>query len=165
MKNRLPTRDPIGKEQRRSRAQRRVGHGSKCECGESRPESLIPCSDPMICAECKRKQKGQSVLDRHHVAGQRNHDLTLPIPANDHRAILSPAQYDWPNKTLENPNGSPLRSAAGCIRGFCDTVVYLLEKLILWIADLLENLDEQLTDRFGDDYWHTLKINFMKGQG
>jgi hypothetical protein len=163
MKNGLPTRDPIGKAQRRSRAERRIGYGSKCACGESRPEALIADSVPMACAECKRRQKGQSITDRHHVAGRANHDLTIPVLANDHRAILTPAMYDWPKETRENPTGSPLLAAAGCIRGFCDTVVYLIEKLILWIAELLENLHEQLTCILGDNYWQVLKTGFAKG--
>ena len=79
MRNKIHSRDPIGKEMRRSRAQRRVGPDAKCACGESRPEALIAGSTPMICAECKRKQKGQSVMDHHHVAGRRNHDLTVAV--------------------------------------------------------------------------------------
>lgn len=159
MRNDLPSRDPIGKELRRARAQRRVGHGSKCaSCGESRPEALIAGSSPMICAECKRKQKGQSIVDRHHVAGRNNHNLTVPVRVNDHRAIFGPAQCDWRKETLENPTGSPLLAASACIRGFCDFVIYLINELLLWIADLLEDFHKELVHRFGDHYWQVLNI-------
>ena len=161
MRNKIPTRDPIGTEQRRNRAQRRIGPGSKCaQCGEARPEALIAHSNPMICAECQRRQKGHSVLDHHHGAGQANHDLTIPVPTNDHRAILTPAMYDWPKETRENPTGSPVLAAAACIRGFCDTAIYLIDKLIYWVADLLEALHEVLVCEFGENYWRVLKIRY-----
>jgi hypothetical protein len=60
---------------------------------------------------------------------------------------------DWPKETLENPDKSPLLAAAGCIRGFCDTLVYLIEELLLWIADLLERLHCILIEKFGERYW------------
>lgn len=160
MKSRIPARDPIGKAQRRSRAERRIGPGGKCACGETRPEALISDSSPMTCAECRRRQKGQSVMDRHHVAGQTNHDLTIPVPVNDHRSFLTEAMYDWPKQTRENPTGSPLLAAAACIRGFSDTVIYLIQELICWIADLLETLHEQLICEFGEEYWRILKDGF-----
>ncbi len=160
MQNRIPTRDPIGKELRRNRAQRRVGLDKKCTCGEPQPEALIAGSDSVICAECQRKKKGLSVMDHHHVAGRANHDLTVPLPANDHRSILTPAMYDWPKETRENPTGSPLLAAAACIRGFCDTVIYLIDKLIYWVAELLEALHEVLVCEFGENYWRVLKIRY-----
>ena len=160
MRTQIPSRDPIGKELRRSRAQRRVGPDAKCACGESRPEALIAGSTPMICAECKRKQKGQSVMDHHHVAGRRNHDLTVPVPVNDHRAILTPAMYDWPKETRENPTGSPLLAGAARIRGFCDFVIYLMDEVLLLVAEVFEALHKELVHRFGEHYWQVLKIRF-----
>jgi hypothetical protein len=114
----------------------------------------------MICAECQRKEKGFSVMDLHHIAGQSNHRLAIPVPVNDHRAILTPDMYDWPKATRENPTGSPVLAAAACIRGFCDTVIYLIEKLIHWIAEFLEALDENLERQCGEQYWLILKIGF-----
>ena len=155
MPRKLPARDPIGKELRRSRAQRRVGTNSRCACGESRPEALIEGSKPITCASCRRKEKGLPIVDQHHVAGKANHDLTIPVPVNDHRAILTPDMYDWPRETRENPSGSPLLAAAACIRGFCDTLIYLVEVLLYWIAEFLEDLHSFLVDRLGETYWIT----------
>jgi len=76
---------------RKSIAARRVGIGSKCECGENRPLALIAGSKPMICAACKRRAQGRTTYDHHHPAGDANHRLTVPIPVNDHRAVLSEA--------------------------------------------------------------------------
>lgn len=146
MKRQRPE-DPIRNYQRNSVAARRKA-GQSCKCGETQPQALIT-----ICAECLRKQDGKSVLDAHHPAGRANHPLTVKVPANAHRAILSDAQYDWPKETWENPRGSPLRAGAASIRGYYETTDYLNEELLFWIAPLLEALDETLRDRLGTDWW------------
>jgi hypothetical protein len=152
--------DPIKAHQRKSAAARRVGVGARCKCGEDRPEALITGSRPMTCAACKRTANGKSTLDRHHVAGKANHSLTIPIPVNDHRAILTADQYDWPKKTLENPDRSPLLAAASCIRGFISTVRYFLDKLLGWIPAVLELADQFLTHHLGPHWW--TKIEFTR---
>jgi len=70
-------------------------------------------------------------------AGRANHPATVSIPVNDHQT-LTDSQYDWPTKTYENPEGSPLLAGAACIRGYYDTNSYLNEQLLLWVARLLE---------------------------
>lgn len=158
-----PDLDPIAHAKRRTIASRRVGIGSACACGEDRPFSLIGGSNPMICHECNRRKKGCRTFDGHHPAGRANHPLTVPVPANDHNSILSEAQRIWPKKTLENPDGSPLLAAAACIRGFVDTVVYRLGKLLLWIPPFLEGLDAFLIAQFGWKWWTKREfVEFMK---
>lgn len=148
----LPS-DPVASAKRKSIAQRRIGIGNQCACGENRPAALIAGSDPMICEECRRHKKGHSRFDQHHVAGRANHALTIPVPANDHIAVLSERQYCWPKVTRENADKSPLLAGAGCIRGLFDSLVYLLEKLLLWIPPFLENLDAFLTEHLGKRWW------------
>ncbi len=92
-------------------------------------------------------------MDKHHFAGQPNNSLTVPVPVNDHRADLSVAQADWPKATRENPDGSPLLAAAACIRGFVDWVLYLIQKGVMWVAELLEALDKYLVETRGTKYW------------
>lgn len=150
-------RDPIAAAKRKSVAARRVGIGNECVCGENRPIALIAGSQPTICAECDRRKKGLKIDDGHHVAGKANHPLIIPIPANDHKE-LSEAQYDWPKATRENPDGSPVLSIAGSIRGFCDTIVYLVKKLLLWIPEYLEKLDAFLASYFGPKWWTMLEF-------
>jgi len=145
--------DPIKAARRKSMSTRRVGIGARCACGEDRPQALIAGTDPIICAECKRRAEGRSIYDQHHPASKSNHDLKIPIPVNDHRAVLSEAQYEWPKATLENPDGSPLRAAAGCIRGIIDKIKYLLDELLGWIPHFLETLDEFLAARLGSHWW------------
>jgi len=95
-------------------------------------------------------------LDAHHVAGKSNSPVTIPVPVNDHRAELSPAQLDWPKKTRDNPNNSPVLSAAGSFRGFADTIRYLSDRLLLSSAENLEKFDAVLEEKFGPDWPQTL---------
>jgi hypothetical protein len=150
----LPQRDAVSAYQRKATAARRVGRNKECACGEKRPEALIAGSTPVICAACKRKKEGKTVVDEHHVFGKANDaNTTIPVPINDHRAELSRAQQDWPNKTLQNPNGSPLLAGASRVRGFVDTIVYLIEQGLLWIAAMLEALDAFLERALGPKWW------------
>ncbi len=100
----------------------------------------------------------KSSQEPHHVAGQRNSALTVALPANDHRAILSVNQYDWPARTLQNPDGSPLLAAAAALRGFADLIIYLLNALIYPVAHLLEALDEVLQNERGEQWWKQTPI-------
>lgn len=145
--------DPIVTAKRKNVTARRVGLGKECACGENRPKALIPRSKPTICEKCKRLSDGRCTDDAHHVAGKSNHPLTMPVPVNDHVARLSESQYEWPQVTRENPDSSPLLAIAGCIRGFYDTIVYLLDRLLLWAAEFVENLDAFLTFHFGRKWW------------
>jgi hypothetical protein len=45
--------------------------------------------------------------------------------------------------------GSPLIAAAACIRGFIDTILYLIEKGLHWVADMLETADAYLANKLG----------------
>jgi hypothetical protein len=153
MKTRQTRPDPIAKSQRKAIAARRLGTNLRCACGESRVETLVKDGNEIICAKCKRRKKGQTIVDQHHVAGRANSPITVAVPVNDHRALLSEAQRDWPKQTLENPDGCPLRAAAGCILGFVDTVVYLIDQLLRWIAEMLELLSDLLAKRLGPKWW------------
>ena len=97
-------------------------------------------------------------MDNHHPAGDANDATTIAVPVNDHRGELSVAQYDWPKKTLENPDGSPLLARAACIRGFVDTNYYLVEKLLLPGPEFYELLDALLTEKFGTKWWTNTEL-------
>ncbi len=97
-------------------------------------------------------------MDDHHFAGKANSPATIRVPVNDHRARLSVAQSDWPKSTLANPNGSPLLASAACIRGFVDTLLYLNEEGLPWIADMLETLDALQVKQLGPRWWLKTEI-------
>jgi hypothetical protein len=158
MPRKLPRRDPSGAYRRKAIAARQVGVGAHCSCGEGRPEALIAGSDPPICAACERAAKGRTTKDDHHSFGRANNPATISVPVNDHRAVLSVAQAEWPKSTLRNAEGSPLLAGAACVRGFVDTILYLIEKGLLWLADMLEKLDEILLNKLGPKWWVNTEI-------
>jgi hypothetical protein len=158
MPRKLPSRDAIGAYRRKVVAARRVGLDIHCSCGEKRPEGLIPGSKPTTCAACQRTASGRTAIDNHHFAGKANSPTTIPVPVNDHRAGLSVSQADWPKSTLINAQGSPLLAAAACLRGFVDSVLYLIEQGLLWIAEMLEKLDVFLAKKLGAKWWHETEI-------
>jgi hypothetical protein len=114
---------------------------------------LIPGAKPMICAACQRKKIGHSMLDGHHPAGEANDPTKTPIPVNDHRAILSPKQYEWPQETWENPSGDPILAGAACMRGYCETDTYLGASLVIPRIEMLEALSSFLRERLGPKWW------------
>ena len=91
--------------------------------------------------------------DNHHPFGKANNSATIPVPVNDHRAALNVAQQDWLKKTLENPDRSPLLAAAASVRGFIDTILYLIKAGLHWIAGMLEKADAFLVEKFGSKWW------------
>jgi hypothetical protein len=92
-------------------------------------------------------------VDKHHPAGEANDPTKTPIPVNDHRAVLSPKQYEWPEETWENRKGSPLRASAACVRGYCETNDYLVASLLIPRAEMLEVLDGFLEKWLGPNWW------------
>jgi hypothetical protein len=153
MPRKLPPRDVTNEYRRKTVAARRAGLDAACSCGENRPEALVPGMKPPTCAKCQRIKAGHTTRDDHHSFGRANSPITISVPVNDHRARLSVDQMDWPKSTLRNPQGSPLLSAAAHIRGFIDVVLYLIEEGLLWIADMLEMLDEFQVKNLGPKWW------------
>lgn len=153
MPNKSTLRDPEAACIRKATAMRRAGLNAQCACGEKRPEALSLKGKRKICHECRRKEEGKTIVDSHHVFGKANRAVTIPTLVNDHRAELSVAQYDWPNKTLENREGSPLLAAAGVIRGFIDYIRYLIEKGLVWVVQMLETADAFLVEQLGPKWW------------
>ena len=92
-------------------------------------------------------------MDNHHIFGQANSPITISIPANDHRAVLSTAQYEWDEKTLQNPEGCPLLRGAAYVRGFVDTIAYLAEQFLILVAETLERLSAHLSEEWGPQWW------------
>ncbi len=133
----MRARDPIGAWLRDTRAQRRVGREAACACGEARPFALISGRSPPICFRCERLAHGRAPYELNHVFGKRNSALTIRYPINDHRAIFSVKQLDWPPGALDNPNGSPLRASIARFDGLYDNVEHMLAEHIAFSAEAL----------------------------
>lgn len=147
----MPTRskDPIKRGARRAKTQRRVGQDAACtRCTERRPEMLVRSSRPKLCLTCCASKNGKRVTERHHLAGKANSPVAVEIPVSDHRT-LSEAQYEWPARTLRNPDGSPLRAIAGSLRGVADFVGDLVVAFIQRLAEFAEEIDTWLCERYG----------------
>jgi hypothetical protein len=144
--------DPIGAWLRDTRAQRRVGREAACACGEARPFSLISGRSPSICFHCERLAYGREPFEDNHAFGKRNSPLTIRYPVDDHRAVLSVAQYRWPPETLQNPAGDPFLTAAARFRGLYDNFKYMLEDC-LEEASRLEQLSAAMRRKYGVSWW------------
>jgi hypothetical protein len=125
------------------------------DCGESDPFALTLTPDGLRCYECQALAAGRPWTERHHPAGRHNHPTTVAIPGNDHR-VVDDHKTDWPRDTLRNPDGSPLLRAAGCLRGWLDTLRVIMDRTVGWIPPFLEQLDRWLTDLLGRGWWHQM---------
>ncbi len=86
----------------------------------------------------------------------------VPLPVNDHRARLSPAQYDWPPRTLQNPAKSPLLAEAAALRGYKDYLSYCNDSLLH--PEKLEILDDYLAEKRGPD-WSKDALQYISSKG
>jgi hypothetical protein len=144
-------------ERRREAHFRRLGTRSpQCRwpgCEEVDPEALTGAYPEIFCQEHLDAQSGKQSFERHHPFGQHNDAASVPIPTNDHR-VLSDFQRDWPERTLRNPDHSPLRKAAAMVRGWLDVLKIIIERILGWVPAFLERLDDRLTALFGASWWN-----------
>jgi hypothetical protein len=83
------------------------------------------------------------------------------MPTNDHVAILTERQREWPDETLRNPDRDPLLKWAACIRGFADTISYLVEQLLLGAACALEVASKYFTESRGRFWWRGTPLEVL----
>jgi hypothetical protein len=151
--------DPIRAAVRRSKVERKLGTSTSCtRCGESRIEALVARSRPRLCEECYRERRGVKRKDEHHIAGKANSPVVIEVPANDHRAVLNQAQYEWPPRTLQNPDGSPILAAAAALRGIADILTELVAHFLHTCAAGLELIDRAVIGHFGDLWWQGTSV-------
>lgn len=130
----------------------------RCQhCRETDPFTLHGEHPDITCYECFARSAGRSTTELHHPAGRRNSRATVPIPGNDHR-VLSDIQRDWPERTLRNPDGSPLLAAAAAIRGWLDVLWLIIKRSVGHVPAFLELLDERLRLQYGDRWWEALGL-------
>lgn len=146
--------DRIAEWLRNVRAQRRAGVGAVCAyCRkERRPFALITGRIPKCCFACDQIAHGHAPYERNDAFGRRNSRLKIRVPINDHRAVLSVAQYHWPPETLRNPDGDPFLASAGRYRGLYDNFEYMLGDC-LKEAKRLEELSGLMRRKYGPQWW------------
>jgi hypothetical protein len=146
-------RDPIKAWVRNSRAQRWVGPDAICaSCRkEGRPFALIRGRVPTICFACDRKAHGRDPIESDHIFGEGNSDAQLPTPINDHRAVLSVADYELPPEVLENPDGDPIVAAAAMRLVGGRRITYIVERDTS--GEMLLELAKWLRGRLGPRWW------------
>jgi hypothetical protein len=106
----------------------------------------------LVCFACVAEEAGRLAVEGHHFAGKSNDSLRVPLPINPHRAV-SDEQLTWDPRTLRNSAGSGLRAAAAALRGRSAVERQMVARIDSWVPDWLEQLDEKLTERFGEKWW------------
>jgi hypothetical protein len=139
----------------------RFGPDANCQrCGESDTRTLqdttVRTRPTVLCAECRLAIQGKPTTERHHPAGRHNDAYAAPFPANTH-AVLSDAQYDWPDPTRLNPDGDFLIRLAAWFRFFADTFAYLSTRARVW-AETLEIYTTYLTEQLGPQWWTAMDV-------
>ena len=131
----------------------------RCQrCGNERhPAALTGTAPNVTCYECLLKESERSWTEDHHPAGRNNDPTTVAVPGNDHR-VLSDMQRDWPERTLRNPDGSPLLAAAAALRGWLDVMLIIIERTVGNIPAYLEVVDQCLREEWGDRWWERLNL-------
>src|SRR5215217_3044997 len=156
-------KDDLGRERRREGRFERLGtRQPRCRyCPESNPFALQGIYPDIACHECAAQQAGRKTTEGHHVGGRHNSSVIVDMQANDHR-VKSDMQRDWPERTLRNPDGSPLLAAAAKIRDLLDQLRLIIDRAIEHIPTFLETLDERLRAKLGDRWWEELGLEGAK---
>jgi hypothetical protein len=128
---------------------------TKPGCDETNPLALTGVHPNILCYEHAAEDAGRSWTERDHFAGQHNDPTTTEIPGNDHR-IRNELQSAWPERTLRNPDESPLLKAAAMIRGWADALRVIIERVLAWVPPFLEWLDQILRTIYGEQWWMVL---------
>lgn len=129
----------------------------KCtKCDEREPAALTGTEPEILCYEHRAESEGRTWTEGDHSAGEHNMPTpVIDIPGNDHR-IKSERMRAWPEKSLRNPDASPLLRAAAAIRGWLEALRLIIERGVAWVPPFLEWLDEKLTDLVGKRWWDDL---------
>ena len=101
-----------------------------------------------MCLRCYALKRGTKETEAHHLGAEANSPVTVEMPITDHRT-LSEAQHEWPPKTMQNLDGSPLLAIAGTLRGIADFISDLIVAFINRLAETAEDIDAWLRDKYG----------------
>lgn len=136
----------------------RKPHCSVSGCGESDWRALTGTYPDIKCYEHRAVEQGRSPIERQHPAGCANDPQTeVPMPGNHHRT-MDDYKADWPERTRQNPEGSPALRAAANVRAVLDWLRVICERMLSGVATWLEDLDERMTELHGPRWWETVGL-------
>lgn len=114
--------------------------------------------DKLLCYEHAAEAAGRSPVELQHPAGRANDPgFTTPFLGNLHR-LMDEAKREWPERTVRNPEGSPMLKGAACVRAVNDWLRLIIERLLGWLPEFLEAADAALTEQYGPRWWESLGI-------
>ena len=150
---------PKDEDRRREQAYQRLGTRTpRCGapgCGESDWQCLTGRYPHILCYEHDAMAHGRSASEDQHPSGRNNEPAVIEMAGNDHR-FMDSFKLDWPERTLRNPDGSPLLATSASMRSQADWYRLARERVIGRRPEFLEWLDEELTKRIGPQWWVTL---------
>ncbi len=150
--------EPKDEDRRREQAFERLGTRNPiCRfCEETDWRTLEGTVPNIICHECAARLAGRTTVEGQHPSGQHNDpEARLPTRGNDH-VMWDRGKRDWPERTLRNPDGSPLLKASAAVRTVLDWFRMILERVLGWVPEFLEWLDARLVEMVGRLWWKEL---------
>jgi hypothetical protein len=133
--------DPIGRDARKSRRDRRLGSNAACVvCGKQNPVALM--------------RVNRSLLEEHHVAGRANDDLLVAIICRNCHAVLSEGQRDSSLELCHANERTSLEQLESVLLGLSDFFDQLGQSM-RQRADELDQIISQLDHNHPD--WRNLK--------
>ena len=113
----------------------------------------------LLCYEHAAEAAGRSPIELQHPPGHNNDSqFTVPMPGNLHR-LMDEAKRDWPERTLRNPEGSPMLKAAASVRAVIDWLRLIIHRMLGWVPEFLEAADAKLSELHGPQWWITLGLS------
>lgn len=118
---------------RHERKRKRLGSEQCAMCGID-DIRMLQSTQVVLCAECRKKLQGQSVYEDHHLAGQQNSPLTIPLPANEH-AILS-----------------DMYASFGVTDDAGVSLLHWMEVFLSRMLEIVQDITTQITDKEGKNH-------------
>jgi len=99
------------------------------------------------------QKTGRSINDNHHVAGKAEYDAYGTIPANIIVCDIERGSVRLPKETLKISEAPAASCRRVNLEGFTNTVYYLIDKLLRWIAEILECRYSALWSKCPPFFW------------
>ena len=92
------------------------------------------------------------MVEEHHVAGRRNSDATVWLPANRHARLTFLQQSGWRSGLLRNPDDDFLLRLEAAVRGSRETIAVVLDGVLAPTEAEIASLHDFLVATLGPDW-------------